>query len=360
MLLFCDSFGGYATADIPTRWKGGNIFGGATIDSAQLPPNSQAGAQVLDCTGTAGVLSDNYGSQAHYVLGFRFFRSNTGSSGIICGLVHTLGIGSYGGSVYVQLSNSGSFITDGNNTILATGPIIPYHEWHQFECDFTQGLSGTANLAVYKDGSPTPFLQALGVSTSYAASEQFFLGRPNPSTGPSLSQDNAYFADFYAFNGVAQTVGPYNFAAPLTPQGFGAAKMAFAVPNGAGIVSAWTPNGAATIWQCIDQIPQDGDTTYASDATPGDQYQCTFTALPPMQSLIAVQLSTYARTDDAGPRAYQSGFWHGGTFGYSGVNQFLGGTYNYIMDEFTANPVTGSAWAPADLTGLQFGAKLTV
>jgi hypothetical protein len=79
-----------------------------------------------------------------------------------------------------------------------------------------------------------------------------------------------------------------------------------------------------------------------------------------MQSLIAVQLSTYARTDDAGPRAYQSGFYSGGTYGFSGMDQYLGGSYNYIEDEYAANPVTGTAWTPAALTGLQYGAKLTV
>jgi hypothetical protein len=87
---------------------------------------------------------------------------------------------------------------------------------------------------------------------------------------------------------------------------------------------------------------------------------CTFAALPPMQTLISVQLSSYARTDDAGPRAYQSGFWKGGTFGFSGVNEYLGGTYNYIEDEYMINPITGLPWAVADLTGLQFGAELTV
>jgi hypothetical protein len=78
-----------------------------------------------------------------------------------------------------------------------------------------------------------------------------------------------------------------------------------------------------------------------------------------MSHITDVQLSTYARTDGAGPRSYQSGFYQGGTYGYSGVNQFLGSTYNYIEDEFPANPATGLAWAPSDLATLQFGAKLT-
>jgi hypothetical protein len=255
------------------------------------------------------------------------------------------------------MTNSGTFICKDDLTVIGSGPIVPALEWHSFELDCQLGLSGTANVHLYMDGSPTPFISAVGVSTTFAVAEQFFLGRANSATAPSTSQDQAYNADFYALNGT----GPVAmFNAPLAPQGFGGAKMAFAVANGPGIISNWTANGAATIWECIDQIPQDGDTTYASDATPGDQYQCTFNALPAMSSLLAVQLSTYARTDDAGPRAYQSGFWSSGTFGYSGVNQFLGGSYNYIEDEFMLNPVTGLAWTPGDLTGLQFGAKLTV
>jgi hypothetical protein len=193
-----------------------------------------------------------------------------------------------------------------------------------------------------------------GFSLPFATANNVILGDFNVVGVDSVS---SYKADFYLLNGS----GPVAmFNAPLATQGLGAAKMAFAVPNGPGIVSAWTPNGAATIWQSIDQIPQDGDTTYASSSTVGQQYMTTFGALPAMQSLLAVQLSIYARTDDAGPRAYQSGFWKGGTFGFSGVDQFLGGSYNYIEDEYMLNPVNGLAWTPGDLAGLQFGAELTV
>ena len=357
-LLFMDSFGGYTTADLPTRWAGGSQF--ALIDSTVLPPNSQAGAKVLDCTpnDSAYVLSQNYGALSRYILSARIYRAASGfNSGAVFSLLHNISISSTGAAVVLQVTPTGTFITKGDGTILGSGPIIKYQEWHHIECDFTLSTTGAAVLIVYLDGNPTPFINITGVSTQYAVAEQYSLGRAQQNLNANIGGDKDYFADHYVFSG---GIGPAPFNAPLAPIGLGAAKMAFAVPTGPGIISDWAANGAATIWECIDQIPQDGDTTYVSDATPGDQYQCVFGALPAMQSLIAVQLSNYARTDDAGPRAYQSGFWKGGVFGYSGVDQFLSGSYNYIQDEFPVNPVTGLAWVPADLTALQFGCKLTV
>jgi hypothetical protein len=357
--LFVDSFGIYSTADIPTRWPGGGA-NGYTIVNTPLPPGSQAGAQVLAIGNNfQGITTNNFGANPRVITGFRFMKA-TGTSatqGIIIAYGHQLSMGQFRGVCSVQYDAMGTYITDGVGAVLGTGPIVPFNEWHHYEFDAQMGLAGAATLKLYLDGSPTPFISVTGASTQYAEAEFVSTGS-GPINGVfwNVNAGGGYYADFYMFNGTG--AAPFNAA--LAPQSLGAAKMAFAIPNGAGTVSAWTPNGAATIWQCINQIPQDGDTTYASDATPGDQYQCTFTALPLMQTLISVQLSTYARTDDAGPRAYQSGFWHAGTFGYSGMNQFLGGTYNYIQDEFMTNPVTGLAWAPADLTGLQFGAKLTI
>lgn len=354
-LLFCDSFSGYATADLPTRWVGADQ--NVSIVNTPLPPNSQAGAQVLFNNGGFAV-NNNFGSNARMVMGCRYYRFSTFAIGYVMGFASPTGVGSWLTPCHIKMDGSGTTIWSGDSgseILLATGPVIPAQEWHHLELDATFGLAGTATIHLYVDGDTTPFLSAVGVSTLTATASTCFLGQP-PS---AVSGANAagYFADFYLLNGVGADA---RFNSAFAPQGFGAPKVAFAIPTAPGAASDWTPNGAATIWESIDQIPQDGDTTYASDATPGDQYQVVFGSLPPMQTLLAVQLSTYARTDDAGPRAYQSGFWKGGVFGYSGHDQFLGGTYNYIEDEFMTNPVTGLAWAPADLTGLQFGAKLTV
>jgi hypothetical protein len=350
--LFLDSFSGYATADLPTRYPGGSNFSGGIV-TTQLPPGSQAGAHVLALGNFQGptALSSNLGAQSRLIQGQRFYSSGDGGyiiqfcspnspfTNLVAGLWFDL--------TGIQVKNSA-------DTTVAFGPTIPQNEWHHYEFDvnFTTGT-----FSVYLDGNPAPLITGTAASLVSTVVSFFAVGVGAYNGAPThATSAHGFVADLYVFNGLGSP--PFN--QPLAPQGLGAAKMAFSVPSAPGIISNWTANGAATIWQCINQIPQDGDATYASDAVAGDQYQCVFSALPAMQTLISVQLSTYARTDDAGPRAYQSGFWKGGTFGYSGVNQFLGGSYNYIEDEFMVNPITGTAWTVADLTGLQFGAKLTV
>lgn len=352
MILFCDSFSAYATADLPTRWKGYTPVG-ASIVNTVLPPSSQAGAQVYHVVNNAqGITSDNYGAKTELVLAFRCNKVTT--TGSIVYPVHQIAFGNYGFPCGLAADALGTYFVNDGGAVIKSGPVIPIDEWHHYELHMIFNTAGAGSIVLYLDGNPAPFMSLTGISTSYAQAEAFSLGGNGPSNH-GINGLEAYFADFYAFD----NTGAAPFNAPLAPQGFGAAKMAFAVPNGPGHLSAWTPNGAATIWQCINQIPQDGDTTYASDATPGDAYMVTFGALPAMQTLLAVQLSVYAREDDAGPRSYQSGFSNGTTDGYSGVDQYLGGTYNYIQDEFPINPVTGIAWAPGDLATLQFGAKLT-
>jgi hypothetical protein len=354
--LYVDSFSIYATADIPTRWPGGT-GGGIIGPPVTPPPGAQSGTTVFDATGTAAVYSTNYGNVSRYILGFQYYRNSTSGAGTVCGLMNAVSLSNNEASVVLQMSSTGTFITDGQQNTLATGPVVPYHEWNQFEIDFQQGLTGTANIYVYMNGNPTPFMSAVGVSTTYAVANYFFLGRPNQTNFPAFNQDNGQFASLYVFDGVGSIP---RFNAPLAPQGLGNPVMAFGVANAPGAVSAWTPVGAGTVWQAIDQIPQDGDTTYAESSTVGQAYQCPFTALPTAASVISVQLSTYARQDAAGTRALQTGFYNGGTYGYSGNNLFLGSSYNYYEDEYMVNPVTGLAWTPASLSGMQYGAELTM
>jgi hypothetical protein len=352
--LFCDSFSIYATADLPTRYPGGAAFASGIV-TTELPPNAQAGAHVLQIGGFQGptALSTNLGAQGRMIQGQRFWRIPTTYGYILQFCSPNPPFTNLVAGLWLDIT--GTYVKNSANAIVGTGGTINDSEWHHWEFDVN---FATGAFAVYLDGNPAPFITGTDASLISTVVSFFAVGVGSYSGAPPQAQSaGGYVADLYVFNGVGSDA---TFNAPLAPQGLGAAKMAFSVPNGPGTVSAWTPNGAATDWQCIDQIPQDGDTTYASSATVGQQYMCTFAALPPMQTLISVQLSSYARTDDAGPRAYQSGFWKGGTFGFSGVNEYLGGTYNYIEDEYMINPITGLPWAVADLTGLQFGAELTV
>jgi hypothetical protein len=351
-MLFRDSFGIYANADIPTRWPGGNSNAG--LATSPLPPGSQAGAQIMNVNG-GRVVTNNYGNNARLIMGCRVYFT-TGSVGYFMGFSQSAGLGSFTTSVVLQRDGAGTYIYTGDSpgTLLATGPVVPTATWNHFELDAIFSTTGGATINVYLNGNATPFISVTGVSTHNATGSAAFLNTPPNAT--SGSSTNSYYADFYLNNGLGSA--PENAA--FAPQGLGGMKMAFGISTGPGASSGWTPNGAATIWQCINQIPEDGDTTYASSNTIGQVFMTPFSSLPTMSYLSDVQLSTFARSDGAGPRAYQSGFFQGGSYGYSGVNQALPSTYAYIQDEYPTNPATGIAWSPTDLTTLQFGAQLTV
>jgi hypothetical protein len=360
-ILFMDSFSGYMTADIPTRWVGENAH--ASIVNTPLPPGSQAGAQILQLSsgsGNGSVVGNNYGSQPRMIQGFRYYRAGSGgnASGAIAGFCYPAGLGTFGIEAYFACDNSGSYLYSGNGTRLGTGPVVTPNEWHHYELDVLFGSAANATLKLYVDGNPTPSIVVTGATLPNATANQSFLG--GGFQGGQPSNADGYYADFYLFN--SSGAAPENAAlAPqsISGQALGAPKMAFTVPNGPGRISNWTANGAATIWQSINQVPQDGDTTYAASSTVNNAFMVTLGAVPSMTTLIAVQVSNYAREDDAGPRSYQSGFGNGVSETYSGMDQFLGGTYNYIEDEFPLNPITGLQWVPGDLAGLQVGLKLT-
>lgn len=356
MQLFLDCPAIYTTGTITSWWKGGTD-GTVVVNNAQLPPSSQSGSQViwLDVNSEhAGVLSDNFGPSSRMIGACRFYR--TGSSGYIMCFVYPNGIGLYPICVGVACDNAGTYICSGNAmTVLGSGPVVPPNEWHHYELDAQMSTSGSATLSLYVDGNPTPFIEVPGVSTAFATASCL-------SIGSSINQDvntpGGYYCDGYLLNG-ASGAGGATFTKALAPQGYGAFKTGYALMNGVGVLSQWTPNGAGTLWQCTNTLPA-GTTPYASEATVGQAFFGTIGAIPAIQTLLSAQLATFAWEDDAGPRAIQSGFSNGSTTAYSGTDRYLGGTGNYYFDEYEKNPITTNTWAVADLTTLQIGVKETV
>jgi hypothetical protein len=126
--------------------------------------------------------------------------------------------------------------------------------------------------------------------------------------------------------------------------------------NAAGYTTNWTPNGAAANWQCSNDSPPDGDTTYNSSNTPGaiDAYavqSAGFTVAP--NGLVR---RSYVRRDDAGPHTFQNGIRSGSTnalgtaFTVPSTYAWTDGGTCYVND-----PATGSPWAsatPADAASM--------
>ena len=89
------------------------------------------------------------------------------------------------------------------------------------------------------------------------------------------------------------------------------------IPNGVGQESQWTPNGASAGWQCIKDIPPDGDTTYISDNTAGQEEACTLSAPSGISGVYGVSVIADQRQDTAaGPRTIELGVGNGTTRSY--------------------------------------------
>lgn len=354
--LFLDNPSLYTTGTINNWWFGGS--NGFSVSNTQVAPGSQAGSYSLDnSSGGDGnfVQSNNVGNKSRLIIGFRYYRTRSDKYAVAgFSVANQPGLGNTDTCVFIGANNLGTYIVKGDGTVLGTGPIIPLNEWHHYEFDATFSTTGGATLNLYIDGNPVPFISVTSSNTKYSYANFFQLGNTAPG-GSGFGSQGGYYQDAYFFD----STGGAPLNAALAPQGFGAPKTAWAVPNGAGMTTNWTPNGAGANWQCVDSIPPAGDAAYVSSSTVGNIDFYTLSAFPSMATLLSAQCSVYAREDDAGPRSIQAGFSDGATSGFSGSDEYLGGTYQYHFQEFPTNPVTGIAWNPADLATLQAGVKLT-
>jgi hypothetical protein len=131
------------------------------------------------------------------------------------------------------------------------------------------------------------------------------------------------------------------------------------IPTGDGAATAWTINGGSTHFDRVDESAQDGDTTYSSDATPGDRELFTFSDLSPSAgTILGVAYVNVVRKDDAGARSIVSVHRQGGVNYDNATVHALGTTYTYERDQLTLNPATGVAYTVAEINALEAGLKV--
>lgn len=348
--LFNSSANNIDTAALPGPYAG--LTGTPSVGTADGPQ----GINTLHCNGgmTPGIL----------------FLPNiaiTGSNGLVVGagfsvptfnsgveILYSIG-GTIGSSVLlVGINPDGSMfceITSGTVFTSASGTFT-FGNRHEVEILVTE-FNGSGHVTIYLDGVAVANLtsvqpangssQILGLadgSTIHTVGCGGFLGQ---TQSQSLVMDSTYAFD---------TSGSF-CNAPVGP-----AISVIMIPNATGQNSAWTPNGAANGWQCINDIPPDGDTTYISDNTPNDEESVNLTPPSGITGVYAVSVIADQRQDTAGGgRTIQLGLGDGSTRSY-GTAWGLGTTYRMNTTSFSSNPFTSSAWVLADMAALQSAVKL--
>jgi hypothetical protein len=220
--------------------------------------------------------------------------------------------------------------------------------WYYFEIGMT--IHPTAGAIEIRLNGQT-VLSLSGINTRASANSQFdgftfFTGFATASQ--VLTIDDLYLCD------ATTGPGPYAFNSFV-----GDVRVATLNPIGAGGATSWTPLSGAN-WQQVAEAYADGDTSYNATLTPGAQDLFAFADLPAtISAVLAVQVSTSARKDDAGTHLLTQQVLSGATLA-SGTALSLPSGYVYLNDLWVTDPDTAlSGWTIGAVNALQAGYVLT-
>jgi hypothetical protein len=226
-----------------------------------------------------------------------------------------------------------------SGTLLVTSSpgIITGGQWYGIEMEVTIN-SSTGSASVWVNGIQV--INATGLNTSgddNAYTNQIGIGDFNNVFGSGV-----YMDDFRVWDATGSTQN-----APLGVD----SQLVTKLPSGAGASTGWTPNGAAANWQCVDDNPPDGDTTYVSSsaASTADAYampSAGFTAAPYM-----VVARSYVRNAGGSP-TMQIGVSSSGTTG-GGTAFAPTGSYAFADTCIALDPHTSAAWTAAGADAAQ-------
>lgn len=120
----------------------------------------------------------------------------------------------------------------------------------------------------------------------------------------------------------------------------------------------WTPNSGANNYSRVNETLVDGDTSYVSSATPGQQDLYTVSALPVVPATIyGVQRVDFARKTDANPRTIYQTVKSGVTTD-QGTAKSLVTDYARLERMLLVDPNTSAAWTPSAISALLIGPNL--
>lgn len=131
--------------------------------------------------------------------------------------------------------------------------------------------------------------------------------------------------------------------------------------DGAGSTTVWTPTGAPSNWECVDEEDADNaDSDYvgASAAATVDEYATrgpTFATGP----AVGVQLAVTVRLEAAGLRGLKHSVRSGGSRTADAGRDVQSTSYVDTFSVWAESPTTGKGWSASELEALEVGEELT-
>jgi hypothetical protein len=226
----------------------------------------------------------------------------------------------------------------GGGTVLgtsATSTTLSQNAWSYVEFQFfIDGSAGT--VAININGSSVLNLTAQNTKGSSTTTN---VG--NIAIGSNLT---SLYQDIYVTN----SSGTHN-------TGFlGDVQMPVSLANANGTYTAWTPNGAATIYQSVNAATPADSTIFASDSTPTDRMSVSYPSTSVTGTIVAVAHVSRMLKSTSGTRTVSQVVTSNGV-DQVGPAQSLNTTYTFYEQISETDPNTGLGWSQSGFNQIQTG-----
>lgn len=229
-------------------------------------------------------------------------------------------------------------IRRGDNTLIATSTnTITLNAWHFIQFGCTVANSGSAE--VWVDG--VQWVTASAVDTQQTANAY--------SNGWACAGLSFRFANIVVYNSTGD--------APTARTAIDTIVYC-SLPTGAGNLTQLTPS-AGSNWQNVDEVANDGDTTYNSSAAAvqSDLYSHAGGQVPAGSTVYAVGVEAVARKDDAGTNEIKLGIRSQTTNTFHAVVDALSNTYTRYKRFWTVDPAGGGAFSVTNANAAETGVQ---
>jgi len=314
-----------------TQKRTGSYSGYSSGGSYPRLQLSYSGSEVTFIFGAAVYLTGT-----NYFLTFQL--ENSGHSPQCCVMIQATASGS--GRITFRRGGYGG-------TILATGTTPIYTTtWYYVEAKMTVNNSTGAAIVKVDEAED---INVSGVDSQLQSTDEigYFIFGLNENFG------NYYFYidDLYLLD----TTGSVNndFLGPVKVEGI--------QPNGNGYNSDFTGSDADKIdnYLLVDEVPNDGDTTYVESDTVSDIDSFTYSNLTgDIGTIHGVKINSIAKKTDTYERNFEN-FVRISSTNYMGSEKVPSTSYNNYYDIWEENPNTSTGWTESDVNGLEAGITIS-
>lgn len=291
-------------------------------------------------------VSKTVANSSTLILGFAIKPTNTGLA------THYIAqIFNYKDQSVIKIGLSGYttvFIEDFNAVVDTTTFNLPLNQWSYIEVKVTQAISSAPAGSVKLQGTVGPVKMIF-----YTSPGGRDFNAPSVTTVCSCvfyGDGNQQYDDVY----ICDTTGTANNTF------LGAVKINTFFPTGNGFITQFTPVGAGTNYQAVNNPVLTPDTAYVESRIIGDRdlYKGGGLVLTPGDSIAALVVNAVVRKDKSGYGHVKLPVRLNATEN-DGNDYYVPSGYQVFQRLFDVNPITSMAWVENDVNNLQAGVKIS-